>query len=489
MSVMKNLYDTRAVREMERAAFAREDSFAVMRRAGNAVAGHALQMIRGDTRPILILAGPGNNGGDAFVAAAKLQTAGRKICAVFVGDENRLPPDARRAFSEFRSCGGEIMREIPAAENKYALAVDGLFGIGLSRPVDGIAAELLRQIRGIKTLSIDAPSGIDGDTGAAFGETAIASRTLTFFGAKPGLYTGDGIAAAGEIAVDDLGFIGFPKPCGKLLDSAEGLNLYTLRRTKNSHKGVCGAAAIVGGAAGMFGALVLASRAAVRLGAGKVFALSASVPPSCDFGCPETMWRKATELPQISASCIAIGPGLGAENVALFRTALDSSAPIVADADALNILAADSDLAAYFARRKSASVITPHLGEAARLLQTSANEIHSDRIGAAKTLAKKYNAVVVLKGAGTIVADSAGEWAICAAGNPGLSQAGAGDVLTGILAALVAQTGDAKFSARAAVFLHSAAADELAQTGGEIGLDLNAIPFTAAKILNRAVNR
>ncbi|MGI9298676.1 MAG: ADP-dependent NAD(P)H-hydrate dehydratase, partial [Gammaproteobacteria bacterium] len=232
------------------------------------------------------------------------------------------------------------------------------------------------------------------------------------------------------------------------------------------------------------------SRAAVRLGAGKVFALSAAAPPPCDFGCPETMWRGIAELPQfLSASCIAIGPGLGTENIAAMRTAADCPAPLIADADALNILAADAELAARFARRKGASLITPHPGEAARLLNISAREIHADRIGAAKTLAQKYDAVAVLKGAGAVVAEPGGEWAVCAAGNPGLAQAGAGDTLLGMLAALVAQTGDAKFAARAAVFLHSAAADELAQNGGEIGLDLNAIPFIAAKILNREANR
>ncbi|MGI9298136.1 MAG: NAD(P)H-hydrate epimerase, partial [Gammaproteobacteria bacterium] len=150
---MRHLYDTRAVREMEKAAFAREDSFAVMRRAGNAVAGHAVQMIRGDCRPILILAGPGNNGGDAFVAATKLRAAGREIRAVFIGDEDKLPPDARRAFAEFRGGGGEVLRDIPAADTGYALAIDGLFGIGLSRPTDGAAAEMIRRIRGMKTLS------------------------------------------------------------------------------------------------------------------------------------------------------------------------------------------------------------------------------------------------------------------------------------------------------------------------------------------------
>ena len=486
---MQYLFDTRAVREMERAAFAREDSFAVMRRAGNAVAGHARQMTDGDSRPILVLAGPGNNGGDAFVAATQLRAAGREVRAVLCGGEDgaNTTADARKAFDEWRGGGGERARAIPAAD--YALAIDGLFGIGLSRPVGGRAAELILQIRGLRTLSIDAPSGIDGDTGAARGEAVAATRTATFFAAKPGLYTGDGAAASGEIVIETLGLCEFPPPSGALICSAEGLNLRRLRRAKNSHKGTFGAAAIVGGADGMLGALALSSRAAVRLGAGKVFALSVAEPPPCDFACPETMWRRAADLPHFAdADCIAVGPGLGADNsaaIAAVRAAADCRAPLIADADALNILAADAKLAAQFAKRKYPSVITPHPGEAARLLQTSAAEINADRIGAAKTLAKQYNAVAVLKGAGAVVANPAGEWAICAAGNPGLAQAGAGDSLLGMLAALVAQTGDAEFAARAAVFLHAAAADELAQANGEIGLDLSALPSVAAKILNR----
>ncbi|MGI9307355.1 MAG: NAD(P)H-hydrate dehydratase [Gammaproteobacteria bacterium] len=485
---MEKLYDSAAVRVMENAAFAREDSFAVMQRAGEAAAKHARAMLGGCLRrPVLALAGGGNNGGDALVAAARLREAGADVRAVFAGRENRAPPDAKRALAEWQNGGGKTAREIPPAD--YALVLDGLFGIGLSRPIGGRFAELILQTRPFRVLSIDAPSGVHCDTGCAADASVAAERTVTFFGAKPGLYTGAGAALAGKVVVEDLGFSDFPPPSGFLIRSAAGLNLPRLRRGKNAHKGNFGAAVIAGGTDGMTGALALASRAAARLGAGKVFALcaAANLPPF-DSACPEVMWRRGEDLPQFSnAECIAIGPGLGAdENAArLLHAAAGFSAPIVADADALNILAADKTLAARFAKRAAPAVITPHPAEAARLLNCKTAEINQDRIGAAKTLAKQFNAAAVLKGAGSVIA-AENEWAVCAAGNPGLAQAGAGDVLTGIIAALLAQTGDAVFAARAGVWLHGAAADETARAAGEIGMELNALPRAAANILNRA---
>ncbi|MBE8158000.1 MAG: NAD(P)H-hydrate dehydratase [Betaproteobacteria bacterium] len=491
---MEKLYDIAAVRAMEKTAFAGEDSFAVMRRAGEAAAKHAQEMLGKELRrPVLALAGGGNNGGDAFVAATKLREAGAEVKLVFAGDENKQPPDAKRARAMWQdggsqNGGGEILREIPAAD--YSLVLDGLLGIGASRATGGRIAELILQTRGRRILAIDAPSGVCANTGALLGDAVFAERTVTFFANKPGLCTGDGAAAAGTVFVEELGFSDFPPPSGFSINSAAGLNLQQLRRTKNAHKGTFGAAVIVGGADGMVGALALAARAAVRLGAGKVFALCAAKnPPPFDFACPEAMWRRAEELPQFSsAACIAAGPGLGMKKSAamLLQTAINSAAPLVADADALNLMAKDKTLAAQFAKRKTASVITPHPAEAARLLNCATEEILRDRIRAAKTLSEKFNAAAVLKGAGSVIA-AEGEWAVCGAGNPGLAQAGAGDVLTGIVAALLAQTGDAVFAARAGVWLHGAAADELAKNGGEIGLDLGALPSAAAKLLNRAV--
>lgn len=485
---MLNLYNTNAIREMERAAFKREESYAWMTRAGDMVAGHARQMMRGDIRPVLVLAGPGNNGGDAFVAACKLRDAGRSICLVFAGDESKLSPDAARAFAKWQDGGGEVLDAIPAGE--FGLAIDGLFGIGLTRPLQDPFATLARQVRGLQTLSIDAPSGINTDTGAQLGESVTANRTVTFFAAKTGLCTGDGLAASGDVRVESLGFdiADTPIPSGVLLTSVSDLQLRSLHRAKNTHKGTFGETVIVGGATGMSGALALASRAAVRMGSGKVFALSAAAPPLFDFACPEVMWRQVADLSQFTnGGCIAIGPGLGEENAAIMRAAVHSNSPLVADADALNILSADPDLMQQFAGRNCPSVMTPHPAEAARLLKCQTADVQNNRVEAAKTLAEQYNAVTVLKGAGSIVAEPQGQWTIISAGNPGLAQAGAGDVLTGMIAALIAQTRDCKSSACTATFLHAAAADHLAREKGMIGLDLNQLAGVGVQLLNRAI--
>ena len=480
---MQHLYDTAAIRRIEKAALVTEEHFALMQRAGQSVGKHAQAMLDGDKqRPLLILAGPGNNGGDAFVAAHCLQNAGWHVHVVFVGAESHLPAAAQAALQQWRAGGGTIHNALVAAD--YALAIDGLLGIGISRDTDGTIAELIRQIRPYRTLAIDVPSGIDSDSGCGRGEFVRAAQTLTFFAASPGLYTGDGAAAAGQIIVDNLQIHSDLPPSGLLIDSAAGLNLHKLRRDKNAHKGDCGTAAIVGGDSGMLGALILATRAAVGLGAGKVFALSVQPPPAADFICPQIMWKNATDVLQFAdADCLAIGPGLGIHNAEVLHSVAEVAAPLVVDADALTILAADSTLAMRFAGRESATIITPHAAEAARLLKCTAREIHENRLAAADALANKLNAIVVLKGAGTVVADKS-RWAIVHAGNPGLAQAGAGDVLCGMITALLAQTGDAILAAYGGVWLHGAAADELAE--GDIGLELTALPAVAAKILNKS---
>ena len=267
---MQNLYDNCAIRAMERAAFSRESSFAVMCRAGAAVARQAQAMCNtAERRPVLVAAGPGNNGGDALIAAAQLRTAGVEVHVVASG--NQPPADAGQALAAWRDGGGQVLCAPATAD--YALAIDGLLGIGLTRTVEGSLAETIRRLRDWPTLAIDVPSGIDSDTGCRRGEAVCAARTITFFAAKPGLYTGDGAAAAGQVVVDTLQFEDFPPASGVLLDGADGLNLARLRRSKNSHKGSHGTALLIGGNDGMGGALVLAARAAVRIGAGKVYAL------------------------------------------------------------------------------------------------------------------------------------------------------------------------------------------------------------------------
>ena len=484
---------------MERAAFAAADSFSVMRRAAAAVAEQARTMSR-NGRPIVALAGPGNNGGDALLAALQLKQEGLKARAVLVGASRKLPPDAARALALWQKGGGDTSDRLADTNGdlREAVFIDGLLGIGLARPTGGRIAECIKMIRPHwrRTLAVDVPSGIDSDTGAARGEAAVAARTVTFFAMKPGLCTGEGMQAAGDIVVADLDGSHFPKPCGALLDDEKGLDIARLRRTKNSHKGTFGSAMIVGGNDGMVGALALASRAAVRMGAGKTVALcAAKQPPPLDWRAPEVMWRRASPDDSNSftaaADSLAIGPGLadGRHASALLSAAIKAKSPLIVDADGLNLIAAKKTLAAQLAARRGETMLTPHPAEAARLLQCEVGDIQQDRIGAAKQLARQHKATAILKGAGTVVANRRGEWAICAAGNPGLAQGGSGDVLCGMIAALLAQTGDSWFSARAGVWLHAAAADSLAggEERNEIGMDLNQLAAAAARLTNKII--
>ena len=488
-SDMLPLYHTAAIRAMERLLFARENSFAVMRRAGVAVAQRALALAGDNSRPILVVAGPGNNGGDAFIAAQTLRETGRKVHMVFLGESKKLSADARQALTQWG--------ETPTAEiipDDYALIIDGIFGIGLKRPPQGIFAATVQEINAMRCpiLAIDVPSGIDNDSGAAPGGAVVADETITFFAAKPGLHTGEGIHCAGKVMVENLGFTATDKaalPSGWLMDAAP--DMLRLRRAQNTHKGNYGALAVVGGDAGMLGAVALATRAAVRLGAGKVYAvaLDAKVPPF-DFVAPEVMWRRAdspwAELPLQAA---AIGVGLGVSDVAaaLLKQTMELPLPLVVDADGLNLLAADQSLGDVLAARQTPTILTPHPAEAARLLHCETAAVAADRIGAAKMLAAKFRAAVILKGAGSVIIDD-DNWCICAAGNPGLAQAGAGDVLTGFVGALLAQTQDAMFAARAAAWLHAAAADKLAKEDGKIGLNINSLGKTAAQLLAMATD-
>ena len=487
-ATMQNLYNTAAIRIVEEQCFAKEDSFAVMQKAGGAVAQCALDMLaHNDSRLILVIAGPGNNGGDALIAAAQLRAAGKNVTVTMLADEQKLPQDAKRALAQWINISNTTPRR--HVENAdYALAIDGLLGIGINRAVSDEFAAIMRQLRNLPTLSIDIPSGINADNGKRYGEAVIATRTITFFAAKSGLYTGEGPAHAGQIIVHDLGFSSFPPANGALIDSIHDLNLPILKRHINSHKGTYGALAIIGGGDGMQGALTLATRAATRLGAGKVFAAStASTPPALDWHCPEIMYTTPQRVNFSKVNCIAIGPGLGMDNMGgLLEKIIDLPMPLIVDADALNLLAADNALRQKFSTRPAASIITPHPAEAARLLQCHTQEINDDRIAAAVTLATNFNTVTTLKGANSIVA-TARQWTICPTGNPGLAQAGAGDSLTGIIAALLCQTQDAKFSATAGVWLHGSAADNIASASGEIGLNLNALPQIAATMLNRHI--
>jgi hydroxyethylthiazole kinase-like uncharacterized protein yjeF len=503
------IYTVAQIREIEKRAFARMPSFALMERAGAVAAAEAIKMRGDDARPVLFLAGPGNNGGDAFVAAAILAKRGIAVKVAFAasGDQKKPPPDAARALDEFIAAGGAISdkeKEKKYPDGDYALIVDGLFGIGLMREIGGVFADWIARANAASaaTLAIDAPSGVNADSGACGKTAIIAARTVTFFGLKPGLCTGAGGVAAGDIVVaglDEDDSFSLPPPNASFAGEAVGAliagmeNPSRLARRRDAHKGDFGAVALIGGASGMVGALSLAARAAVALGAGKVFAVAlAGDAPAFDPLCPQAMWRRDLP-PAFDCACAGVGMGQSENAAKLLDTILKIKKPLALDADALNLIAADSQLQKALADRESeTTIITPHPAEAARLLKTNTAAIQADRLGAARELAKKYKTTAILKGAGAIIADApadAGCWAINDSGNPGLAQGGAGDVLSGFIAALLAQTNNASFAARAATWLHGKAADILAAESGEIGINLNALAPAAAKMLNRQIQK
>jgi hydroxyethylthiazole kinase-like uncharacterized protein yjeF len=467
----------------------------LMERAGAAAAEVARTLADGRSGRIAVLAGPGNNGGDAFVVARWLRAWFFDVAVVFLGDPARLPPDAAAARAEFAAHGGSTTREPPT--DAPALIVDGLFGIGLGRPPGAEYAALIDWANGSAApiLALDVPSGLDADTGCAFAPAIDATATATFLAWKPGLLTGDGPDRSGRVSLHSLGVAlgAAATSAGHRLDwppLAAALPDVLRRSRRNVHKGSFGTLGIVGGAAGMAGAPVLAGRAAMKLGAGKVWIGFASrKPPSVDWLAPELMLRSAHDVLGGGFDALVIGPGLGAGDAArgLVARALGAPVPVALDADALNVIARDSGLRADLRARRAPTLATPHPAEAARLLRTDTAAVGADRLGAAMALARELDAHVVLKGAGSVLASPDGAFDINATGGPALATAGTGDVLAGMLGALLAQRIEPRTALRYAVALHGAAADAVVAHGaGPAGVVASEIADAARALVTEA---
>jgi hydroxyethylthiazole kinase-like uncharacterized protein yjeF len=482
---------TEELREVEERASGEH----LMERAGRAVAEAARRLATDSGAPILVVAGPGNNGGDAWVAAAQLAESFHRVIVFDVMGTAPKAPEARAARDRFATRGGTVVREWPAAP-KPALIVDGLLGIGLARNVEAPMASVIERMNssGVPILSIDVPSGLDSATGVVRGVAVHATHTITFIAHKVGLHTSDGLDHCGILECDGLGTDAQrDKPRGSLL-TPEIVSGWLPPRTRNSHKGDFGTLAVIGGNRGMVGAALLAARAALLCGAGKVRTglLSPDAPP-VDLEHPELMLGTIDDA--MKADVIVAGPGAGqspsATSVSMFdRTVLpalfNASQPIVLDADALNAVAfnasLESDLAA---RKKGPTMLTPHPGEAARLLHKDNASVNGDRLAAALALAKRFNAHVVLKGAGSICASPDGTWSINTTGNPGLASGGSGDVLAGMVGAMLAQGLDPAKALQYAVCLHGAAADSCVAKGiGPAGLLPSEVALEARSVLN-----
>lgn len=475
------LYTAQAVRELDRLAIEQYGiaGLTLMTRAGEAVF-RELRRRWPRARRVAVVCGAGNNGGDGFVVARLLYAAGLPVTVSLLGDAVQLKGDARLAYEAMTAAG--LNAELFSAESlrQADVVVDALFGTGLDREPRGLYLEAITAINNsaVPVIAVDIPSGLHADTGAVLGAAVRARVTVSFIGLKQGLFTGEGPAQCGEIVFDDLAIspdaYNHIAPTA-LLTNDDELAARLPRRDRTAHKGRHGHVLIVGGDAGMAGAARMAAQAAARVGAGLVsIATHPRHAAFCATVQPEIMCHAVADGHDLRpllqrADVVAVGPGLGtaAWGKGLFDTVLDSGLPLVVDADALNLLAQDP------ARRHN-WVLTPHPGEAARLLEMSVGEIQSDRFTAVRALAARYDGVAVLKGAGSLIAGTTGPVAVCAAGNPGMATGGMGDVLTGVIAGLVAQGLGLPEAARLGVHLHARAGDAAACDGerGMLATDL-----------------
>jgi hydroxyethylthiazole kinase-like uncharacterized protein yjeF len=484
------IYTTAEIRDIETAAAA----LPLMERAGLAAAELARTVAPESGRTVLVVAGPGNNGGDAFVIARHLKQWWFKVCVVFLGDAAKLSRDAAAALKALHDAGGTTLSAIPQSTD-WGLVVDGLFGIGLQREVASPHAEVISAVNALSApkLAVDIPSGLASDTGHLMGCAIRADHTITFIALKPGLLTGDGPDYCGELHVADLGIDTARSKQARGMVIGDAVLANTLpRRRMNTHKGHYGSIAIVGGAHGMVGAALLAGRAVLKLGAGRVYlGLIAHDAPLVDMMQPELMLRRAESALKLDhLAALAIGPGLGQspDAASYLDWAMDAAVPLVIDADGLNLMAAAPALKTKLQQRAVPTVLTPHPAEAARLLGCSTAEIQRDRVAASLSLAEGLRSHVVLKGAGSVCAAPDGTWGINVSGNPGMASAGMGDVLTGFIAAVLGQGIEPKSALQCAVHLHGAAADWLVAQGvGPAGLTASETIDCARRLINEAV--
>lgn len=471
-----SLYRPEQVRAMDRHAGGPGgvSGHELMRRAGTA-AWNLLRKRWPQARRIGIACGPGNNGGDGYVVAKLAKAAGCQVQVIIPAGELPRAPEAGRAWSEWREAGGTTRifdGELPPAD----VWVDCLYGVGLARAPEHGGQSIIERINAsrLPVLALDVPSGLDADRGSADGIVVRADVTLSFVAAKRGLYTGRARDVCGEVLLDTLEldadlFSGFP-PAARLYRAtllAAGL----APRHANAHKGEYGHVLCVGGEAGMGGAVRLCAEAALRTGAGLASVATRREGVAALVAArPEAMTHAVENADALNAliaqaDILAVGPGLGRGEWGhdLFEAAVASGKPLILDADGLNWLAQKP-------RCLPQAILTPHPGEAARLLGSGKDAIQDDRFAAIDALVERYQCTVVLKGAGTLVAAPGETTAVIDAGNPGMATGGMGDVLTGVIAALQAQDLPRFDAAVHGALLHAAAGDAAARVGGERGL-------------------
>jgi ADP-dependent NAD(P)H-hydrate dehydratase / NAD(P)H-hydrate epimerase len=439
------------------------------------VALRALRSCWPAAQNMVVLCGPGNNGGDGYVLARLARAQRMNVQVIAMSSPEALQGDALRAWQDFVASGGQTVGWSPSALEGAEVIVDAIFGTGLSRDMSEEMIERIRIINDAHApiFAIDIPSGLDADTGTIHGACIRAERTMSFIGLKLGFYLGEGPNCTGLIMFDDLDL---PAEALTYVDPSawrigeDALARLLPRRRRTTHKGQQGHVLIIAGGIGMAGAARLAGEAALRVGAGLVtVATHPENVAAVVAQRPELICRGVTRAEELEAliartDVIAVGPGLGQDDWAraMVEHAFASDLPMIIDADGLNLLAQAPS-------RGHHRILTPHPGEAGRLLGIATAEVQRDRLGAARAIAERYGGTVVLKGAGTLVVEPGQLPSVCDQGNPGMASPGMGDVLTGVIAGIAAQTSQLAEAARAGVLVHAMAGD-MAARRGERGL-------------------
>jgi len=466
------LYRAAQVRELDRIAIQERGipGFELMSRAGHEVFERLKKHWPG-ALSMAVFCGSGNNAGDGYIVARLALDAGLKVCVYAVSDPEKLNGDALTAYRKYREAHGVVVPFQCEQTINADVLVDALLGTGLDRPVTGLYADAILAINAhpAPVVAVDIPSGLNADTGNTMGSAVKAVCTVTFIGLKQGLFSGQAPEYCGEICYAQLGvpddvFTGLEASATRIV------KVPLPRRKRDAHKGNCGHVLVVGGELGYSGAAIMAGEAALRVGSGLVSIVTRPEHSGLlNLHRPELMCHGVETSEQLSAllanvDVIVVGPGLRQSDwaKALFHAAISSEKLMVVDADGLNLLAAAPAAKPYW-------ILTPHPGEAARLLNCATAAVQHDRFAAALSLQAEYGGVAVLKGAGTLIA-SEHQLAVSNTGNPGMASGGMGDVLSGVIAGLLAQGLSLQDAAQQGVYIHGLAADLAAEKGGERGL-------------------
>ena len=469
------------MREIDRTAIEDEGipGYTLMTRAGAAAVRAAREHFP-DANRWQVVCGAGNNAGDGYVVARLAAQEGIVVSVVALVDPESLTGDAATAYGDFAAAGGVVMAWEGALDDEASLLVDALLGSGLERDVSGEFAKAVTAMNAhrARVMALDIPTGVHGDSGRVMGTAVAADLTVTFVGLKAGLFAGEGAELCGTLVFDGLDVPEHCRPQDQAMSrriSSRVLRRCLKRRPRSAHKGDFGHVLIVGGGEGMPGAVRLAGEAALRSGAGLVSIATHPSHATVIVGSRPALMSHGIVVagalgPLLErATVIAFGPGLGTSEWSrqLYAAVSELELPSVWDADALNLLA---ETPAKSERR----IITPHPGEAGRLLGEDTAVVQGDRRAALAALQEQYGGVVVLKGTNTLVTSKKKVPWLCTAGNPGMASPGMGDVLTGIIAALLAQGLGKEASAVVGVDAHARAGDRAARAGerGTIASDL-----------------